>query len=136
MPIKEGYYVKVEYTGTLEDGTLFTSQWIDPDYEVDQSGDVLRVAGACHRVPTETFTPVKMMAFRSAMLATGWNAQLARSLKGGIRALLMTRARATPVHFERQVHVLPDGLEIRDELRLAPGARVTRRRFFPSGSTR
>ena len=25
MPIKEGYYVKVEYTGTLEDGTLFDS---------------------------------------------------------------------------------------------------------------
>ena len=25
MPIKEGYYVKVEYTGALEDGTLFDS---------------------------------------------------------------------------------------------------------------
>ena len=25
MPIKEGYYVKVEYTGTLEDGSLFDS---------------------------------------------------------------------------------------------------------------
>ncbi|MCK5396622.1 MAG: peptidylprolyl isomerase [Thermoplasmata archaeon] len=25
MPIKEGYHVKVEYTGTLEDGTLFDS---------------------------------------------------------------------------------------------------------------
>ena len=25
MPIKEGYYVKVEYTGTFEDGTLFDS---------------------------------------------------------------------------------------------------------------
>ncbi len=25
MPIKEGYHVKIEYTGTLEDGTLFDS---------------------------------------------------------------------------------------------------------------
>lgn len=25
MPIKEGYFVKVEYTGTLEDGSLFDS---------------------------------------------------------------------------------------------------------------
>lgn len=25
MPIKEGYFVKVEYTGTFEDGTLFDS---------------------------------------------------------------------------------------------------------------
>lgn len=25
MPINEGYYVKIEYTGTLEDGTLFDS---------------------------------------------------------------------------------------------------------------
>ena len=25
MPIKEGYFVKIEYTGTLEDGTVFDS---------------------------------------------------------------------------------------------------------------
>lgn len=126
MPEGRPMIVDSGVVGELEGGTLFTSQWIDPAYEVDQSGDTLRVAGACHRVPTETFTPVKMMAFRSAMLATGWNAQLARSLKGGIRALLMTRARATPVSFERQIHVIPDGLEIRDALSLAPGARVAR----------
>ena len=112
--------------GELENGTVFTSQWIDPDYERDQSGDTLRVAGTCHRVPTETFTPTKMMAFRTAMLTTGWNAQLARGLKGAIRAVLMTRAKRLPVRFERRIDIRPDAVEMRDEIQLAPGARVTR----------
>jgi hypothetical protein len=112
--------------GELDDGTVFTSQWIDPTYERDQEGDTLHVAGACHRVPTETFTPGKMMAFRTAMLTTGWNARMARELKGWIRALLMTRARRLPVSFQRWITIGEEHLEVRDEVSLAPGARVRR----------
>lgn len=112
--------------GELSDGTVFTSQWIDRDYEIDQSGDELRVAGRCHKVPGHVFTPLKMMAFRTAMLTTGWNARLAREAKGLIRAVLMTQARRTPVRFERRISILPDGLEVSDEIALAPGARVSR----------
>lgn len=112
--------------GTLEDGTVFTSQWIDPDYEQDQTGDTLRVAGTCHKVPTDTFTPTTMMAFRTAMLATGWNARFAREVKGAIRRVLMTRAKRLPVRFERRVAIRPGALEVFDEIQLAGGARVTR----------
>ncbi|MFH2007553.1 MAG: hypothetical protein ABI333_13290 [bacterium] len=112
--------------GELTDGTIFTSQWIDKAYEIDQSGDTLRVTGPCHKVPTQTFTPLKMMAFRAAMLTTGWNARLAKELKGLIRAVLMTQARPAAVRFDRQVSIHDDRLEVVDELRLQPGARVTR----------
>ncbi len=112
--------------GELADGTVFTSQWIDPGYQREQQGDTLRVAGSCHRVPTEIFTPTKMMAFRTAMLTTGWNARVARELKGWIRAVLMTRAKRLPVSFERRITVGADALELRDEVTLAPGARVRR----------
>ena len=112
--------------GELSNGRVFTSQWIDPQYEIDQSGDTLRVTGQCHRVPTQTFSPLKMMAFRATMLTTGWNARLAKELKGLIRTVLMTQAKGAPVRFDRRVTILPDAVEISDTLVLKPGAQVVR----------
>ena len=66
--------------------------FIDVDYEQDQTGDTLRVRGRCHKVPTQTFTPMKMMAFRATMLGVGWNARVAKELKGFIRRVLQACA--------------------------------------------
>ena len=58
------------------------------------------------------------------MLTTGWNARLAKELKGLIRAVLMTQAKGAPVQFDRQLTIRDDALEVADEITLKPGARA------------
>jgi hypothetical protein len=126
LPSGKPLLVDSGVVGELADSTVFTSQWIDDAYERDQSGDTIRVRGRCHKMPTQTFTPLKMMAFRATMLGVGWNARVAKELKGFIRRVLMTQAQRMPVRFDRRLEVRPAGVEITDELVLEPGARVTR----------
>jgi hypothetical protein len=111
--------------GRLEGGTVFTTQWIDPEYGLSQRGDTLSVTGQCHVVPTQTFTPAKMMAFRATMMAVGWSHQVAKDLKGLIRTVLMTQARRAPVRFTRRLEIGTDAVEVTDEVELGPGARVS-----------
>ncbi|MDY0001080.1 MAG: hypothetical protein RBU30_07290 [Polyangia bacterium] len=126
MPEGRPLLVDSGVVGELADGTVFTSQWVDPGYEREQGGDVLRVAGRCHKVPSQVFTPLKMIGFRSAMLSTGWNARIAKEAKGLIRAVLMTQAKPAPVSFERTIALEAGGMVVTDSLSLAPGARVLR----------
>ncbi len=126
LPSGKPLLVDSGVVGELADGTIFTSQWIDDSHQQDQTGDTLRVQGRCHKVPTQTFTPLKMMAFRATMLSTGWNARAAKEMKGLIRKVLMTRASSVPVRFDRKIRVDGSGLEVTDELVLEAGATVTR----------
>jgi hypothetical protein len=109
----------------LEDGRLLTSQWIGKDYATNVEGDGLTVSGACHRVPTKLFTPIKFILFRLFILSIGWNTWLAYQAKGLIRRLLMTHAASEPVRFVRKIKVGAAQVELEDTIELQ-GVRVRR----------
>lgn len=110
----------------LEDGRVVTSQWIDPAHEIEVGAASLRIAGTTHRVVTKLFTPLRFIAFRLVMLAIGWHTRAAYEIKGLIRRLLMTRARAEPVTFERRIDFEGDHLLLTDQIRLTGSVRVRR----------
>ncbi len=115
----------------LEGGKPVTTQWVDDAYEVGARTEgrlELSVSGRMHVVPSKHFDPVKMMVFRAGMLALGWHARLAHEIKGGIRQLLMTAAKGSPVRFSRTIVVERDELVVTDRVDLDEGVRLSRLR--------
>lgn len=109
--------------GQLENGALFTSQWID-DHDIRHDENVLRIEGHCHKVPTKIFTPVRFIVFRLVMLSIGWYEPLAYWMKGMIRKLLMLGGRPLPVRYTREVKLTTDTIEVTTEIRLDGDVRV------------
>ncbi len=58
--------------GTLTDGTIVSSQWVDPEYEVLVNDNGGRVSGRLQRVPTHrVFTLWRNILFRSVLAVMG-----------------------------------------------------------------
>jgi len=111
--------------GETTEGKNFTSQWVDPSYQVSHSEDGFEVAGACQWVPShKVFNLLKNLAFRGVLLLIGWSPKLAHMLKGQIRKTLMLGQRPSPVHFKRQVQ-LGDKVTVTDTLSLNDDVKVT-----------
>ncbi|MCK5559226.1 MAG: hypothetical protein KAJ51_01485, partial [Thermoplasmata archaeon] len=104
--------------GKLENGKVVSSQWVDMDYNVNVNKNHLNVRGNLHRIPTQTFTPLKMIAFRSMLVTFGRSTELAYGLKGRIRDMLITKSKAVPIGFERDLKYFDDKLEILDSIKL------------------
>jgi len=114
--------------GTLDDGTVVSSQWIDPNHKVrvDPSGDRLEVEGSLNKVAAaKYFTPLKTIIFRAVLLAVGWNTRLCQLMKGNIRKVLMLGTRPLPIRFRRTIQLDPDGTPtaVSDHVRLDGSAR-------------
>lgn len=110
--------------GRLENGVIFTSQWIDESHEVQHGENEITIAGRCHKIPAKVFTPWKFILFRLAVLLLGWHEKTAYHLKGGIRNLLMLGNRPLPVRFKRFIRWKEDGLEILTRIWLEGSVRV------------
>ena len=111
--------------GRTADGKVFTSQWIDPNYEVTQGEHSLEVSGSCQWVPShKVFNLTKNLAFRGVLLLTGWSPKLSHLLKGQIRKTLMLGQRPAPVRFRRSVSFSETGLEVTDTVELTGAAQV------------
>ena len=111
--------------GETTEGKTFTSQWIDPGYQVSHDESGFEVAGACQWVPShKVFSLLKNLAFRGVLLLIGWSPKLAHMLKGQIRKTLMLGQRPSPVSFRRQVQ-LGDSVTVTDTLTLEGDVRVT-----------
>lgn len=91
--------------GRMENGTVFTSQWIDSRLEIANGRDSVSVRGKCHKVPSKVFNPITFIGFRLFMLAFGWHERLAYHLKGFIRKILMLGAKPLPIAFEREARL-------------------------------
>jgi hypothetical protein len=88
--------------GRLVDGTIVTSQWIDPEFKTVAENDQWEVAGSMHAVPSaKLFTPVKSLVFRSILVGFGWISSFSHWLKGAIRRSLMLGRRPVNVQFKR-----------------------------------
>ncbi len=110
--------------GQLEDGTVFTSQWIDASHQITIDDHNITVKGRCHKAPTKIFTPWKFIIFRIVMLTTGWTSWTAYHLKGLIRKILMLGAKPSPVRFERTIHFDERNLSVQTIVHLDNGARI------------
>ena len=104
--------------GETSSGKAFTSQWIDPGYQVTQDESGFEVAGTCQWVPShKVFNLTKNLAFRGVLLLIGWSPRLAHLLKGQIRKTLMLGQRPAPVKFRREVRIT-DTVSVTDTVEL------------------
>ncbi len=95
----------------MENGTILTSQWIDPEHDVTLNDDGCRIAGRLNVIPSyKLFTPFKNILFRAVMCTLGHHPTLAHWIKGRIRKILMLGTRRSGVWFERIVGLRPDGV--------------------------
>ncbi len=103
--------------GQLEDGTVVSSQWIDPEYRIAvQDGEVV-VEGSLNRMPaTKLFTPFRTILFRAALVAGGWSSRFSHFLKGAIRRTLMLGSRPIPVQFRRRILLRDATLDVEDQV--------------------
>lgn len=111
--------------GTTEDGKVFTSQWIDPAYHVEQSEAEVIVRGHCQWVPShKVFTLLTNLVFRGVLLLIGWSPRLSHLLKGQIRKTLMLGQRPAPIRFERRIAFGAGEIRLEDSFALEPGVKI------------
>ena len=90
--------------GRLADGRMVTSQWIDPRYRVSAGEDELTVTGSLQQMASmSSFTPAKMVAFRTVLTTLGRSSRASHAIKGAIRRMLMLGTKAVPLAFQRRV---------------------------------
>jgi hypothetical protein len=103
----------------LADGAIVTSQWINPNYEVEQSESGWVVRGSLQKTPLQKpFTVFTHVIFRLTLLVLGWCAPIAHWLKGQIRKTLMLSSSAVPIRFTRTCSMSNGDLVLVDEIRL------------------
>ena len=94
------------WLGQLTDGSVVTSQWIDPAYQIELNDTELRISGHLHKVPSaKLFTPARFLLFRLALLTVGWSPTLSHWLKGAIRRNLMLGTRPVAATFTRRLQL-------------------------------
>lgn len=107
------------FIGKTADGKTFTSQWIDPSFEVRQDERNVQVSGRAQWVPShKVFNLTKNLAFRGVLLVTGWSPRLSHLLKGQIRKTLMLGQRPAPLSFERRITFEEGEVRLTDTLQL------------------
>jgi len=111
--------------GRLDDGSVFTSQWIDEVHSIRTDDDTVAVSGRCHKTPTKVFNPFTFMLFRLFTLAFGWQEGLAYSLKGFVRRLLMLGSKPMPVRFKQRAQTREEGIRIETAVYLEGNAEAT-----------
>ncbi len=111
--------------GRLSDGRMVTSQWIDPRYRVMATDDELTVTGSLQQMSSmASFTPAKMVLFRTMLATVGRNARASHAIKGAIRRALMLGTKPVPLAFQRRICFEPGAVTIVDELRRTGNVRV------------
>ena len=103
--------------GELEDGSVVTSQWVDPSYicKLDHMG--WTVSGQLNKVPSnKLFTLLKNVIFRSVLFLLGWSSSFSHFLKARIRKTLILGQRKIPVSFRRQLIIKGTEITLSDEL--------------------
>ncbi len=105
--------------GKLINGSIVTSQWIDPDYSIKIEPDTISVEGLFNKVPSnKTFTLFKNLIFRGVLFLLGWNPAFAHFLKGQIRKTLILGQRKLPVKFTRRIEMKNSFFTLTDKIQI------------------
>ncbi|MCI0416529.1 hypothetical protein L0222_27490 [bacterium] len=111
--------------GRLEDGTIVTSQWIDPSFQCHAENDNWEVSGSLNAVPSaKLFTPVKNLVFRAMLVALGWSSSFSHRLKGAIRKSLMLGRRPVNVQFKRRFEWNSNKISLSTEIWTTGGTQI------------
>ncbi len=103
--------------GRLEDGTIVTSQWIDPAYECRVNDKTWALEGVLHSLPSnKLFTPLKNILFRMILVGFGWIPSFSHWLKGTIRKALILGSDSTKITFQRRLKLGEDFVQIFDRI--------------------
>lgn len=113
-------------SGIMPDGTVFTTAWCDPERNFSAQGVEALVKVRGLQLSTQTFDPLKMMAFRTGMGLLGWHQKSAYYLKGLIRKVLMLRSTTVPVQLQRHIKLTTDGLLVTDRISVPKGTQLQR----------
>lgn len=113
-------------SGVMPDGTVFSTAWCDPERNFSAHGVEALVTVRGLQLHTQTFDPLKMMAFRTGMGLFGWHQKSAYHLKGLIRKMLMLRSTTVPVRLQRHLKLTTDGLLVTDRISAPKGTRLQR----------
>jgi len=105
--------------GELDDGSVVTSQWVDPSYICKSDDMGWSISGQLNKVPSnKLFTPFKNIIFRSVLFLLGWSSSFSHFLKAKIRKTLILGQRKIPVCFKRQLKIKGGQISISDELNI------------------
>jgi len=105
--------------GELENGSVVTSQWVDPSYSYKSDDLGWTVSGKLNIVPSnKLFTPLKNIVFRSVLFFLGWSSSFSHFLKARIRKTLILGQRTVPINFKRQLIIKDSIITLCDELNI------------------
>jgi len=95
--------------GKLQDGSVLSSQWIDPDYQIKVTENGWVVKGFLNKIPSnKLFNPTKNIIFRSVLVMLGWSSAFSHFFKGQIRKMLILGKRQSSVAFTRELIIDKD----------------------------
>lgn len=113
------------WVGSLENGKVFTSQWIDNDIRISTSNSKWEVNGKFMWVTSsEIFTLPKNLIFRFILLLVGWSPKLSHMFQDQIRKKLVLGQRPAPVAFERAVFFDDRTIRINDHLSIKQDIKI------------
>ena len=105
--------------GELEDGSVITSQWIDPSYIIKSNRSEWEVSGYFNKVPSnKLFTPLKNILFRSVLFIMGWSSSFSHFLKAKIRKVLILGQRKIQISFQRQITIKDEKIILVDKIQI------------------
>jgi len=104
----------------LGDDRVASSQWIDPEYEIELNDDGWTVSGRLNFIPaSKAFTVFKSLVFRGVLFLLGPSPWFSHFLKGRIRRMLIMGQRRSPVKFKRRLQIEGETISLVTELELA-----------------
>jgi len=113
--------------GTLSNGKVISSQWIDEDYEIEHNQEKLKISGRLNYVPSNKYFNVpKQILFRSFLLLVNLYPPLSHALKGWIRKILMLGSRPVEFRFERTIYFKDDEIKIIDRIKSEGKSKLVR----------
>lgn len=108
-------YADAGYIGRRR-GKLVSSQWEDPQREVQVGPEEARVTGRFHQVPRPVMRPGLFLGFRLFSLTLGRVPAFAAWLKKTLVRALITRQRELEVSFARRVCFADEQVEVEDRI--------------------
>ncbi len=113
------------WIGNLENGKVFTNQWISDDFRISTRSNGWEVKGKFGWVSSnEVFTLTKNLIFRFILLLVGWSPRISHILKDQIRKKLVLGQRPAPISSERTVFFNDKKIEVNDNITIEQSSKI------------
>lgn len=125
------------WIGSLENGKVFSNQWIDNNFQIETSSNKWEVSGKFTWViSSDVFTLPKNLIFRFILLLVGWSPKLSKMFQDKIRKKLMLGQQPAPVSFKRSVVFNDQNIKVNDSITIEESLKIVRLSFGDDFSIR